>query len=111
MEKRLKYLVGAVGRAFIALVSVLGGPVVPAVAKPDETQSATSHADEVGAKIEAIRRAFESRRLEHRNGETQRLLNLAQSEQPFNEFNNFVSWLNFQSFQDFHNFGEFNNGM
>jgi hypothetical protein len=111
MEKRLKNLVGAVGRVFVALVSVLGGPVAPAMAKPDETQSATSRADEVATKIDAIRRAFEARRMEMPNDESQRLQKLAQNTTPFNEFGNFVSWLDFQSFQDFHNFGEFNNNM
>jgi hypothetical protein len=111
MQKRFKEFVGIFGRIFVALTSMLGASVTPAAANVDKPQSTTVQSKDIGAKIDAIRKAFESERQAMQDAAKRQLRQYAQTTQPFDEFNNFVSWLDFQSFQDFHNFGEFTNNI
>lgn len=114
MERRLKEYIGVVGRFFSVLASLLGGGQIatPAVEAKEVQSTAetpqTVQPENVSARIDAIRKAFDKHRRKSNENDTQSLEVLAQ-EQPFYEFDNFVSFTNFQEFLDFHNFGEFNN--
>lgn len=114
MDRRFKELIGVVERLFIVLASVLGGvQIAPPVAKAKELQSTveaqqTVQPENVSARIDAIRKAFDKHRRQSTENDTQSLKMLAQ-EQPFYEFDNFVSFIDFHEFLDFHNFGEWNN--